>query len=208
MRSKRSIDITNQKFNMLTAVRYEYSKDRKEFWLFHCECGNDKIMQKGNVTHGGTISCGCVIKKAVSESNVRRSKHGQYKSRLHRIWANAKQRCMNPNCKDYARYGGRGITFYQDWADDFSKFYDWAIENGYNDELTIERIDNSKGYSPDNCKWITSAEQQRNTRKNRFYTINGETKTLTEWCEIYDKVPNTIRYRLKRGMSIEEALKK
>lgn len=212
IRSKRSIDITGKKINMLTAVKYEYSKNGKEYWLFHCDCGNDKIMQKGNVTHGGTKSCGCQIKEAVAESNKRRAKHGccksYHKSRLYRIWNNAKQRCLNPNRKDYERYGGRGITFCDEWKEDFSKFRDWAIENGYKEDLTLERIDNDKGYSPYNCKWITRTEQQRNTRQNRFYTINGETKTLTEWCEIYGKVPNTVKYRLKIGMSIEEALKK
>lgn len=110
-------------------------------------------------------------------------KHGQCGTRLYNIFRGMKKRCYNKNCKDFYKYGGRGITVCDEWKDSFQAFYDWSIANGYFDNLTIDRIDNNKGYSPDNCRWVDIKTQSNNTRKNVFLTYNGETMTLAEWGE-------------------------
>lgn len=97
-----------------------------------------------------------------------------------------KDRCYNKKCKDYQMWGGRGITICDEWLRDVKSFYDWAMTHGYKDNLTIDRIDNNKGYSPDNCRWVDRKTQARNTRRNRVITINGETKCLVEWCEVFN----------------------
>lgn len=133
-------------------------------------------------------------------------KHGLKNTRLYRIWGNIKTRCFNSNFLNYHRYGGRGITMCDDWKNNFQSFYDWAISNGYSDELTIDRIDNNGNYSPDNCRWTTAKEQANNTIRCHMETINGQTKSLMEWCEEYQMNYSLVRDRLYRGWNIEKAL--
>ena len=117
-----------------------------------------------------------------------------------------KNRCNNPNEPRYSDYGGRGITVCQEWLDDFMNFYNWAMENGYSDELSIDRINNDKGYSPDNCRWSTKKEQANNTRTSHNITYKGQTKTLTEWSEILGLSFHLLSNRInKYGWSIERA---
>lgn len=111
--------------------------------------------------------------------------HGMTNTRLYHIWSNMIQRCGNPKYPEAHLYGGRGITVCPEWRCSFEAFRDWALSNGYNDNLTIDRKDVDGNYCPQNCRWITPKEQNRNTRTNRRVTINGETRFLTEWCEIY-----------------------
>ena len=128
-------------------------------------------------------------------------------TRIYEIWCGMKKRCYNENDRSYARYGGRGITVCEEWKNDFSAFYNWAMQNGYAENLTIDRIDNSKGYCPDNCRIATWSEQQNNSRNNHRITINGETHTLTEWCEKRDINPATVLSRIKKfGWSEEKAI--
>lgn len=110
--------------------------------------------------------------------------HGEGKTRIYRIWASMKQRCFNPKAHAYERYGGRGITMCEEWANDYLCFKEWAMNNGFSEDLSIDRIDNNQGYFPENCRWATRAQQQRNKRTTRFATLNGETKSLAEWEEI------------------------
>lgn len=133
-------------------------------------------------------------------------KHGLRKTRLFSIWANMKTRCINPRSTHYNRYGGRGITVCDEWRDNFQSFYEWAMANGYKDDLTIDRIDNNGNYEPSNCRWTTSKEQARNTSRNVLITIDGETKSLMSWCEKYNINYKTVRDRLKRGWTIEKSL--
>lgn len=122
-------------------------------------------------------------------------KHGQKNSRLYNIWDTMKQRCFNSNQKDFKNYGGRGIIICEEWLD-FTNFYNWAMDNGYKENLTIERTDVNGNYELSNCLWVTTQEQARNTRKNHFITINGEIKTIAEWSEISGIPPKTLRYRI------------
>lgn len=125
--------------------------------------------------------------------------------RIYKVYDHMRYRCYNINDKEYSWYGGRGITICDEWLNDFMSFYDWSMNNGYQDNLTIDRIDNNKGYSPINCRWTTRKEQARNTRRNRLITIDGETKCLVEWCEVFNLNYHTVKRRLYRGWKIKKA---
>lgn len=135
-----------------------------------------------------------------------------HNNRVYNIWHNMKDRCNNHNNRSYKHYGEKGIKVCEEWLDKengFINFYTWAINNGYKENLTIERINNNGNYEPSNCKWATMKEQHRNYSQNRLYTINGETKCLTEWCEIYNINYNTVISRIdKWKMNVLEALTK
>lgn len=133
------------------------------------------------------------------------SKHG---NRLYNIWYNMIRRCNNQNAKDYKNYGAKGIRVCKEWEVDFYTFYNWAINNGYNNALSLDRINNQGDYKPDDCRWVTMQEQHRNYSQNRNYTIKGETKCLTEWCEIFNINYTTVIYRLSKHMTIIDALTK
>ena len=130
--------------------------------------------------------------------------HG-VRSKLYNKWHSMKNRCNNTKSKDYKNYGGRGIRVCEEWLN-YSKFREWSLSEGYIEGLTIERINNDKDYEPNNCKWITMKEQQRNKRNNRLITHNNKTLTMVEWGEIYNIHPDRIGSRLKSGWSIEKAL--
>lgn len=132
--------------------------------------------------------------------------HKQSRTRLYRIWASMKTRCYNSNHMYYKNYGGRGITVCDEWRRDFVSFMRWAQEAGYDDSLSIDRIDNDKGYCPENCRWATLSQQMRNTRISHRITASGETRTLAEWSEITGLRQTTIRGRLRRGWAPEEAI--
>ena len=148
--------------------------------------------------HGNSIN-----RYGIYNSNY---KHGLRNTRLFSIWANIKTRCTNSNSTFYNRYGGRGITICDEWKDNFKAFYDWAMANGYQDNLTIDRIDNNGNYEPNNCRWVTVKDQARNKTNNHLYTINNETKALSVWCEQFNINYKTVRDRLKRGWNIKKAL--
>lgn len=134
---------------------------------------------------------------------------GAYKSRLFKIWDNMKQRCCNENSSVFQYYGGKGISVCHEWSKSFDAFYKWSMENGYNDELQIDRVDVSGNYCPENCRWITRKEQQRNRTNNHVVSFNGKTRTLAEWEEITGIDAKTLQHRLSRdGWSIEDALTK
>lgn len=135
---------------------------------------------------------------------MRFTKHGKRYSRLWNIWEHIKQRCYNHNNKDY---GGRSIAVCSEWRNDFQAFYDWAINNGYDDTLTIDRINVNGNYEPNNCRWVPNKQQARNRRNNRTFTINGETHCLSEWCEVLNLKRSTVSNRVNTlGWSIERAL--
>ena len=115
------------------------------------------------------------------------------------------QRCYNPNHDEYKNYGKRGIVVCDEWQT-YPPFEKWSLENGYNDKLSIDRIDVNGNYSPDNCRWATNREQNLNKRTNHFVEFNGKTQTVQEWGEELGIKPNTLIYRLRRGWSVEDAL--
>lgn len=137
---------------------------------------------------------------------LKKEKHNLRRNSIYSVWSGIKDRCYNKNSPAYKNYGGRGIDMYRDWRLHFMSFYDWAIENGYKKGLTIERINNDWGYSPNNCRWATMKEQSRNRRTNRIINYNGYSFCVSEWAEKLGISSGAIFGRLKRGYSVEKAL--
>jgi ribosomal protein S27E len=191
------IDLTNQKFGKLTVLYRDPNSPRKYTkWICKCDCGNTTSVYSHALRQGKTKSCGCMSSKKNTSSRTNRSNlHGKSKSKLYHVYYSILDRCNNPNNKAYKHYGARGITICDEWEKSFENFYKWAISNGYQEGLTLERIDNNKGYSPENCKWIPKSEQVKNRRTTLYATINGETKTLKEWAEISGIKYSTLHYR-------------
>ena len=198
-------DITGKKFNKLTAIRRVYDYPVKgNYWLCKCDCGNECVVKKYYLVHLIQISCGCYIKEINREKRIT---HNMTNTKIYRAWNSMKGRCYNKNNRAYKNYGGRGIDVCKEWLDDFMNFYNWSMENGYSDELSIDRIDNNKGYCPENCRWATIEQQQNNRRGVHKIEYNGETHSPAEWSRIIGISETTIKNRLyKQGMSVEEAL--
>lgn len=201
-------DITGEKFGRWTVIRISHTKKKcnssssEVYWLCQCECGTQKILSGSVLKRGISKSCGCLQKELTKK---RATKHGMKNTRLYRIWHGMKGRCLNPKDKAYFLYGGRGVTVFKEWQDDFMNFYNWAIQNNYSDDLTLDRIDCNGNYEPNNCRWTTIKEQQRNRRNNTLITFNGETHCISEWAEILNIKPSTLQRRLGKW-SIEKAL--
>lgn len=191
--------LEGQQFGRLTALYRLHNTKGRTKWLCVCECGNLVEVKENNLLQGGSKSCGCSRKHI----NI---KHGKTNTRLFTTWQNIKNRCYNNCNNEYKNYGGRGIAVCDEWLHDFMSFYNWSMVNGYNDNLTIDRIDNNGNYEPNNCRWVTMKQQQQNKRSNRNYTINGETHCLSEWCEILGLKYSTVQSRIQRNRSIEKAL--
>ena len=139
---------------------------------------------------------------------VKREKHGLSGTRIYRIWIHMRRRCNDEHSTPFMHYGAKGIKVCDDWNSSFISFYQWANENGYQDDLEIDRIDNSKGYSPDNCRWVTAIEQSRNRSSVRLITHDGRTQCVSAWLEELGISRGTFEARVRRyGMSDQEALK-
>lgn len=193
-------DISGQKFNRLIAIKPIAKRNGKWNWLFRCDCGKEVIIDKYRVIGGITKSCGCYKKEKMS--NIHKT-HGLTKTNIYSRWLKMKDRCYNENSIAYKDYGGRGIKMCNEWEDDFMTFYHWAVNNGYKEDLSIDRIDNNKGYSPENCRWVTIKEQTRNRRSNIY--VRG--KCLTDYCSDYGSSFSRVASRVKRGWDIETAIK-
>lgn len=170
-----------------------------------CDCGNIAYVATCNLVAktNPTLSCGCLKRE-------RNTKHGLSKTKLYTTLISMRGRCNNPKNKHYKRYGGRGIALCEEWSGEygFENFYNWAMSHGYQDDLTIDRIDNDKGYYPENCRWVTQKVQMNNQSRNRLVVIDGEKHSLTEWAEIKGICIGTVRDRLKRGWSEYDSLTK
>lgn len=196
-------DLTNKKFGRLTVLETCGKKRNNMLWLCKCDCGNETKVIGTYLINGNVKSCGCLFKEIQSKGNP---KHNLYNTRIYKIWRGIKDRCYNEKHVAYKRYGGRGIKMCDDWKNDVVKFNEWAINNGYNDNLTIDRIDNNGDYEPNNCRWATKEEQQNNTRKNKFYEYNGELLTLSQISRKYNISDSTLYHRLKKYNSIKIAI--
>lgn len=177
------IDLTGQRFGRLVVVEraenhIQANGCRKTQWLCQCDCGNHVVVQGANLKNGHVKSCGCY-----QRDNPSHKKHGKRATRLYMIWKHIRQRCLDENCKSYARYGGRGIKLCEEWLNSFNTFYDWAMANGYRDDLTIDRINVNGNYCPENCRWATRKTQGNNKRNNHNIAYKGKTQTLSQWCE-------------------------
>lgn len=199
--------IVGEKFGKLTVVEKIGTKGDKnktrQTWLCKCECGGDRIVDTDSLKSGKTTSCGC-----------RNKTHGMSQTRLYRIWSKMKQRTLNPKNNRYSNYGGRGIAICDEWLT-FDSFKEWALLNGYSDDLSIDRIDVNGNYEPSNCRWTDNLTQANNKRTNVYYTHNGETLTFTQWCRKLnidkEMARNKIRhhnYTIGQALGLETLIKK
>ncbi len=195
----RPLDLANKRFGKLVATK-QVGNDKHgcKLWECVCDCGKTTIVATPYLTSGNTKSCGCLS----SESTAKRNRtHGMRHSRVYYIYQGMKQRCNNPKHCSYKDYGAKGISVCDEWMV-FEKFYEWAMSNGYSESMTIDRIDNTRGYSPDNCRWVSAFKQASNRKNNHNVTWNGETHTLAEWSRITGIRSETLRYRVKHGMDL------
>ncbi len=190
------IDLTGQRFGRLVAVKFTgHDKNRHRLWECRCDCGKMVKVNTSSLRSGNTKSCGCLM----TDTPITRY------PRIYNSWKSMFNRCNYPSHVAYKRYGGRGISICKEWMR-FEEFLDWALKNVYEDGLTIDRIDNNKGYSPENCRWATKKVQCNNRRNNHFLEYKGKSKTIGEWAALLGIRPGTLYHRLMMGWSIEKAL--
>lgn len=185
-------NLVGMKFNMLTVVeRSTGPTPRKAFWLCRCDCGNYKTFVAQQLKENKAYSCGCV--------NFY-EKHGMHDTRIYKIWNSLLGRCYTISSGGYKNYGGRGISVCDEWRNDFMTFHNWAMGSGYNDTLTIERIDVNGNYEPNNCKWITIKQQSRNKRTSAKTEYNGEMLSLADIADMTGLPYSTISSRYYKGL--------
>lgn len=197
-------DLIGERFGRLIVIEENgRNKSRQKMWLCRCDCGNEKEVPTSYLTSGDTTSCGCYRKecelKNLSKFWGKPRTHGLSKTRIYQIWADMKDRCNNNKNQFYKNYGGRGIKVCDEWTTDFMNFYNWAMENGYKEELTIDRINVDGNYEPNNCRWATWKLQANNKRTSRKITIYGKTKTAYEFEKQYGISAHVLIDRYDKG---------
>lgn len=211
--------IVGDEFGRLTIKEKFFDEEkRKTYAICDCSCGKETKQRLTSLVQGTIVSCGCwkaeKASERISKQNFVHGK-GNMNYRLYRIWSAMKTRCYNNKHISYQGYGGRGITICEEWLVSFDNFERWSLNNGYLDELTIDRIDNNKNYEPSNCRWVDMQTQAANRRNNRMDTVKvtafGETKAVRSWlldsrCSV--KSMTTIVYRIGAGWTPEEAISK
>ena len=204
----KKIDRIGERFGRLTIVEEKEPKLYKprtyaRIFLCKCDCGNMVVASYTNLKAGNVRSCGCLKKDC--NTGIFGKESQDERLRLHMIWKSMRNRCSAKNGKHFRNYGSRGISVCDEWTN-FSNFYQWAISNGYHSTLSIDRIDGTKGYSPDNCRWATAKEQANNIRTNVIITYNGESHTIPEWSQITNIPSYVIRNRRNYGWNVERTL--
>lgn len=190
-------NLVGKRFEKLTVIEETRSNNNKVAWICKCDCGNYITLETARLTSDHRYSCGC---------EHRLQHHCSY-TPLYKTWTSMKQRCYNPKDEFYRFYGGKGVRVCDEWKNSFRAFKKWSLEHNYVHGLQIDRIDVNGNYEPDNCRWVTPKVNANNRTNSRMYTIDGETKTLTEWCETYNVPYQRVYSRLaKHNISIIEAL--
>lgn len=193
-------DISGQVFGKLTVIeRYENNtKSGNAQWLCICTCGNNAIVNGSKLRNGRTKSCGCNRKNSVAQ--------GYSKTRLYRIWTNMKNRCYKSSHDSYKYYGSLGISVCKEWQESFINFRTWALKNGYDDSLSIDRINSKGNYEPLNCQWANQKQQMNNVKSNHHVIYKQVDYTLAELAEKFNLKYYTLINRLKLGWNIEQAV--
>lgn len=219
-------DLQGIVFGELTVIRRNGSnKQNRAMWLCKCSCGKEKTIASHDLKHG-TVSCGHIAAEVRRENFMKgwernringleskkkklenkKPKLRKQHKRLSSIFNGMRSRCYFPNHMHYENYGGRGIKISKDWLNNYFDFEDWALKSGYADNLSIDRIDNDGDYTPNNCRWATAITQMNNRRNNHHVEIEGETKTIAQWCREYNLNWTTFRQRLDSGKEGKELL--
>ena len=190
------------RYGRYTIIHEAKSRTRHRVFLCECDCGTRRVVRLWILTSGQAKSCGCWKREELAG---RARTHGKCGTRLYSCWGSMRQRCLNPHHATYQDYGGRGIAICDEWSN-HEAFHSWALANGYRDDLTIERIDNNRGYEPANCRWIPQGEQVLNTRRTRNLTYKGRTQSIKLWADELDMKYCTLYHRLRLGWRVERAL--
>lgn len=206
-------NITGMNFGGVTAIRLLKSVNNRRIWLLRCDCGVEFERAATDIIYAAKKnreqSCGCKLSKIRSKNGKLQRTHGlttqPVTRKLYDVWRQMHRRCEDTKCKDYNMYGGRGIHVCDEWHD-CKSFVAWAFSSGYSEGLTIERVDNNKNYSPDNCSWILNECQALNTRRLRFITVGSVTAPVSEWARKNNIGSRTIISRLNRGWSDERSV--
>lgn len=205
----KSVDLIGQRFGRLVVIEKSEKRDSggNVFWLCKCDCGKDTLVSTHSLKVGHCKSCGC-YKIDVNREQGKQcfTKHGKKYTRIYNIWCSMKQRCYGKNVKSYKYYGARGITICDEWKNDFMSFYNWAMNNGYQDNLTIDRINVNGNYEPNNCRWCTVLEQSNNRRSNHLVVYNGVEMTVKQLSELCDIQYHTLLGRLLKGWTVDRAV--
>lgn len=198
------VDLTGQRFGRLVVTgQGERTPTGIIRWKCVCDCGNTTLVCSGHLKAGAIKSCGCFR----SETTTRRAtKHNECRSRLYNIWMKMRCRCKNPNDIDWHLYGGKGIRVCREWDESFESFRDWALNNGYSKELSIDRINGNKNYCPENCRWATAKEQANNISRNHIINYQGKEMTLSEAADIAAVSYGTLKRRILCGWPAEPAI--
>lgn len=206
-------DLTGQRFGRWTVLyQAESRRDSRGYplvmWHCLCDCGVEKDVLGETLRNGRSKSCGCLAKAISAKVASGTFKtHGQSKTRLYKIWAGIKKRCNNENSSNYKNYGGRGITVCDAWME-FEPFKEWAVKNGYADDLSIDRIDVNGNYEPTNCRWVTKVAQANNRTTSKLIEYNGEMHSLSDWSKIFGFNYKLAWKRLKNGATFQEIINK
>jgi hypothetical protein len=194
------IDLSGERFGRLKIIEKQPESRIRIKWVCQCDCGNKAIVSGSALKSGNTRSCGCLKMEGGREGKIT---HGQSDSPTYKSWSDMKSRCSNPKRLDYSDYGGRGINVCDRWVDSFSLF---LADMGFRPSgTTLDRLDVNGDYCPENCRWATAKQQQRNKRNTKHVIFRGGAKSLAEWAEVLHLPYDVIRYRLKAGWTPEEA---
>ena len=197
------IEMTGMRFGKLVVTGYSHTINKRVYWKCICDCGNVCVVHGTKLRNGHTRSCGCARMESIHKRKITKP---HYK-KIYQVWSNMKNRCQNEKNAKYKYYGGKGIAICDEWMN-FDEFYQWCIESGYVESLTLDRVDSNGNYEPANCRWITLAEQQRNKSNNFYITCNGETKTITDWSRFLGVTRHSIHYWIdKYDGNAEKAIK-
>lgn len=200
-------NIEGNRFGKLIVIEDAIKLPNKtqNYCFVKCDCGNTKHIMKSSLIHAKTLSCGCIHKEWLID---RSKKHGLCGTKIYKLFRGIVSRCYYKKNKGYMYYGGRGISIHNEWLENPMCFYDWAMQNGYKEGLSIERIDVNGNYEPSNCKWIPTIEQSMNTRRTIYIDYNNKKYRLHELCKIYSVESKNVHAYIKRNGNTEGVIKK
>lgn len=196
-------DLSGKTFGKLFVVERDPDKKSRPYWLCKCECGTIVSVKGSSLSGGLTNSCGCLRHTTIHGDSV-----GGKRTRLQRIYHTMISRCTNINSTGYNNYGGRGISVCHQWLNSYMDFKQWALANGYVDNLSIDRIDTNGDYEPNNCRWSTKAEQNNNKRNHILITLNGRTQNAKQWADELGVCYSTVVSRYHKGLPAKDILAK